>query len=197
MLTVPYSPLLPFTLATSSNQFEGIKSTIRPSVLGGHDVEPIPEAVAYQFKVPAEVMKTDPKTASLVESGAMQSWYGPGRQIIGGPSSHGAYYVVTLTVYPKDGDNIADSLDIISANSSSSYRLGDIYTMRKSIAMYEYRVRKFVEMVKPDDCFLWKLAHLPKLNTWVSPSGKTAVLGDAAHGMVPHLGMVVMISCTV
>jgi hypothetical protein len=50
------------------------------------------------------------------------------------------------------------------------------------------------ELVKPEDCFLWKIAYLPPLETWVSRSGKVVLLGDAAHAMVPHLGMVYVIS---
>lgn len=62
--------------------------------------------------------------------------------------------------------------------------------MRQRVSMFEPRVRKFVELVEPDDCFIWKIAYLPPLPTWVGASGKVVVLGDAAHAMVPHLGAV-------
>jgi hypothetical protein len=45
-------------------------------------------------------------------------------------------------------------------------------------------------MAKEEDFFEWKIAYLPKLERWVSKSGRMAVLGDAAYAMVPHLGMV-------
>jgi salicylate hydroxylase len=98
-------------------------------------------------------------------------------------------YRVTLTICPSGSDKTADSLDLLVANSSSSNKKGSIQSLREAVSMFEPRVRKFAELVKPDDCFLWKIAHLPPLPTWVSRSGKVAVLGDAAHAMVPHLGM--------
>lgn len=134
-------------------------------------------------------MKSSPVTGPLMKGSLMHSWYGPGRQLVAGSSNSGDYYAVTLTVYPtKHG--ISDSLDVLGANSNSSYRRGNIYSMRKSVEMFETRVRRFIEMVKPGDCFLWKLAYLPKLPSWMSLCGKITVLGDAAHAMVPHLGMV-------
>ncbi|KAH8800259.1 hypothetical protein F5884DRAFT_862973 [Xylogone sp. PMI_703] len=168
---------------------DGIKSTVRAAILGANDVEPISEAVAYQFKLPSRVMESSHVTAPLMKNNQLQSWYGPGCNMIAGSSNSGEHYAVTLTVYPTDNDDISDSLDVLANNSSSSYRRGDIHAMRESVEMFELRVRRLMEMVEPEDCFLWKLAYLPKLDSWVSPSGKVAVLGDAAHAMVPHLGM--------
>lgn len=44
-------------------------------------------------------------------------------------------------------------------------------------------------MVKEEECNLWKIGHLPTLSTWTSPGGRVTLVGDAAHAMVPHLGM--------
>lgn len=168
---------------------DGIKSTVRTVVLGSNDVEPIPEAVAYQFEVPSQAMKSSPVTAPLMEGSLIHSWYGPDRHLISGTSSRGDSYVVTVTVYPAADDNIADTLNVLAANTSSSYRHGDVSSLIKRVEMFEPRVRKIAELVKPEDCFLWKLAYIPKLDSWVSPSGRVTILGDAAHAMVPHLGM--------
>jgi salicylate hydroxylase len=110
--------------------------------------------------------------------------------MICGSSNHGAFYTINLTIYSTSNDTTSDSLDILVPNSNSSSRHGDINAMRKSVEMFEPRVKTFMGMVRPEDCFLWKIAYLPKLNTWVSSSGKATVIGDAAHAMVPHLGMV-------
>lgn len=114
-------------------------------------------------------------------------WYGPSRQMICGPDSSSSVYRMTLIFYPN---STLSSEDILAANSSSSYRLGSIQSLRDCVKDFEPRVRKFASLVKPEDCFLWKIAHLPKLKSWVSESGKVAILGDAAHAMVPHLGAV-------
>ncbi|CZR52464.1 uncharacterized protein PAC_02341 [Phialocephala subalpina] len=165
---------------------DGIKSTVRDAVLSGNDVQPIPESIAYQCNISGDAMGSDPLTAPLM-NGGIHSWYGPARQMICGSDSSLSFYRVTLIFYPTS-DKTADSLDVLAANSSSSYRKGDIKAMQETVSMFEPRVRKFAELVKPEDCFLWKISHLPPLETWVSPSGKVTVLGDAAHAMVPHLG---------
>jgi salicylate hydroxylase len=113
-------------------------------------------------------MKSSPVTAPLMDNNPIHSWYGPGRQLIGGPTSRGEFYAATLTVYPEKNDRITDSLDVLAANTSSSYRRGDVDSMRKCISIFEPRIRKLAEMVDLEECFLWKLAYLPKLNTWIS-----------------------------
>ena len=110
--------------------------------------------------------------------------------MICGSSNQGAFYTINLIVYPTGDEKISNSLDILVPNSSSSSRRGDIDAMRKSVEMFEPRVRTLIGMVQPEDCFLWKIAYLPKLDTWISSSGKAILIGDAAHAMVPHLGMV-------
>ncbi|KAG4432275.1 hypothetical protein IFR05_012242 [Cadophora sp. M221] len=164
---------------------DGIKSKVRNEILREDDVQPVPESIAYQCNISEEDMRSDPLTAPLMEGGGIHSWYGPFRQMICGPDSSSAWYRMTLIFYP---DSTLSSDDILAANSSSSYRLGSVDSLRECVKDFEPRVRKFASLVKPEDCFLWKIAHLPKLNSWVSESGKVAVLGDAAHAMVPHLG---------
>ncbi|PVH69102.1 FAD/NAD(P)-binding domain-containing protein [Cadophora sp. DSE1049] len=114
-------------------------------------------------------------------------WYAPTRQMISGSDTSSSFYRMTLIFYPSTSSPLSSS-DILAANSASSYRLGSTTSLRQLVSDFEPRVRKLAELVKPEDCFLWKIAHLPKLKSWVSGSGKVVLLGDAAHAMVPHLG---------
>lgn len=107
--------------------------------------------------------------------------------MISGSDTSSTFYRMTLIFYPSSS---LTSEDVLAANSSSSYRLGSTKSLRELVSDFEPRVKKLVELVKPEDCFLWKIAHLPKLKSWVSRSGKIVLLGDAAHAMVPHLGAV-------
>jgi salicylate hydroxylase len=45
-------------------------------------------------------------------------------------------------------------------------------------------VRKLTSLV--DKCAKWTIAEITELNTWSSRSGRTVLLGDAAHAMSPH-----------
>lgn len=108
--------------------------------------------------------------------------------MICGPDSSASYYRLTLIFYPSLNDPVVQSLDTLAANSTSSFRKGSIEAMQQCVSTFEPRVRKLVNLVKPEDCFIWKIAHLPPLKTWISESGTVALLGDAAHALVPHLG---------
>jgi len=41
--------------------------------------------------------------------------------------------------------------------------------------------------VKVADCTKWSLLHINKVENWIHSSGKFAVIGDAAHAMLPYL----------
>ncbi|KAH6716333.1 hypothetical protein BKA61DRAFT_515910 [Leptodontidium sp. MPI-SDFR-AT-0119] len=164
---------------------DGIKSAVRSAILGDDDVQPVPESIAYQTSVSEADMMSDPLTAPLMSGNTVQSWYGPSRQIISG-SDTSATYRSTLIVYPTT--TLASASDVVAANSTSSYRLGSVTSLRQVVSDFEPRVRKMAELVKPEDCFLWKIAHLPTLKSWVSESGRVVLIGDAAHAMVPHFG---------
>lgn len=54
----------------------GIKSTVRTAVLGGNDVQPIPESIAYQYDISGDAMRSSHLTAPLMEGGAIHSTWG-------------------------------------------------------------------------------------------------------------------------
>ncbi|KAK0116576.1 hypothetical protein ONS96_012433 [Cadophora gregata f. sp. sojae] len=167
---------------------DGIKSTVRSTILRDDDVQPIPESIAYQCTISRADMMSDPLTAPLMEEGSIHSWYAPSRQIISGSDTSSSFYRLTLIFYPSSSPLTSSSDDILAANSASSYRLGSTTYLRDLVSDFEPRVKKTIELVKPEDCFLWNIAHLPKLKSWVGESGRMVLLGDAAHAMVPHLG---------
>ncbi|KAK0106886.1 hypothetical protein ONS95_003606 [Cadophora gregata] len=169
---------------------DGIKSTVRSTILRDDDVQPIPESIAYQCTISRADMMSDPLTAPLMEEGSIHSWYAPSRQIISGSDTSSSFYRLTLIFYPSSSPLTSSSDDILAANSASSYRLGSTTYLRDLVSDFEPRVKKTIELVKPEDCFLWNIAHLPKLKSWVGESGRMVLLGDAAHAMVPHLGAV-------
>jgi salicylate hydroxylase len=46
-------------------------------------------------------------------------------------------------------------------------------------------IRRILE--KNPNCSKWQLLELEKIPAWVSESGKVALMGDAAHAMLPFL----------
>ncbi|KAN0121699.1 FAD/NAD(P)-binding domain containing protein [Hyaloscypha variabilis] len=56
-------------------------------------------------------------------------------------------------------------------------------------AGFEPSIGKLLDLAKTENGFIWKLAELPSLKSWVSTSGKLVAIGDAVHAMVPYAGM--------
>ncbi|PVH74524.1 FAD/NAD(P)-binding domain-containing protein [Cadophora sp. DSE1049] len=169
---------------------DGIKSIVRPAVLGGKDIQLEPNSTCYQCTIPGSVMESNPLTAPLAAELGIQSWWGPNSHWICGRKLGGQSYDAGFFIHPtKDRPLWAfDGVDASSSNSQNSDRKGDINDILSNISAYEPRVKEFAKMITADECRLWKVAALPDLATWVSQSGKIALLGDAAHAMSPHLG---------
>ena len=64
----------------------------------------------------------------------------------------------------------------------SWFQEGDMDDVRKCIETLDPRIAAAVE--KTTSCLDWKICYRDPLPTWVSKSGKIALLGDSCH---PHL----------
>jgi len=62
--------------------------------------------------------------------------------------------------------------------------------VKARFAGFEPSIGKLLDLAKTENGFIWKLAELPSLKSWVSTSGKLVAIGDAVHAMVPYAGMV-------
>lgn len=198
---------------------QGIKSIVRPVVLGTEDVTLVPNSTCYQCTIPASRMNSNPLTAALLAEEAIDSWWGPNRHFICGRRAGGKEYDASFFIHPdpKSPEVVStkprlspwrspktnmkasqveraaseiDINDISSPNGRNADRRGDVNEIRSNVSAFEPRVQAFVNMVAPENCSLWKVAAVPDLPRWVGQSGKVVLLGDAAHAMVPHLGQV-------
>jgi salicylate hydroxylase len=148
-----------------------------------------PNSTCYQCSISSTDMLSNPLTTALIQEGGLQSWWGPNTHLICGRRSNGLSYEASFFIHPKP-ENPLPEYHISSSNSqeADNSRKGDLSQVKDNIGMYEERVKAFVNMIKPEDCLLWKVAQLPNLPSWVSKNGRIVLLGDAAHAMSPHLG---------
>lgn len=152
---------------------DGIRSTVRESILGDEDVT-ITDSTncAYRATVPNELMRQDAETAQLMDDVNANCWIGHERHIMAYPIRNGALYNLVMSHPGK-------------ASVGKWNEPGNLDEMKQHYADFDPVIKKVLSKVK--NCLKWKLADLPPLLRWVSRSGRVVLIGDAAHAMVPYL----------
>jgi salicylate hydroxylase len=139
------------------------------SVLQKHVVDPKPPEYsgvrAYRGLVPRE------KLPGWREE-AHQIWMGDGKHFM---------------VYPVRGGRLLNYVGFVpsqNATTESWSAVGDRDELASSFVGWDQRVVRLLEAV--ETCFWWGLYDRQPLQSWTN--GRLALLGDAAHAMLPHLG---------
>lgn len=139
------------------------------SVLQKHVVEPsLPEYAgcrAYRGLLPADQLPD-------WRPEAHQVWMGDGKHFMVFPVRRGELL------------NYVGFVPTTSETVESWSAVGDRDELAASFAGWDPRVTYLLEKV--ETCFWWGLYDRKPLRTWTN--GRLALLGDAAHPMLPHLG---------
>ncbi|KAJ7777981.1 hypothetical protein DFH07DRAFT_796882 [Mycena maculata] len=150
---------------------DGVKSMIREVVVGGPDKPISTGDAAYRAIIPTSEMSKDPDLKPFVDHPEMTGWIGPGRHIMGYCIRGGQEYNLVM-LHPDRG--LREAYDVE----------GSVHKMRADFADWEPRVEKLLALVT--STLIWPLLDRDPLGTWVHPSGKVALLGDACHPMLPY-----------
>lgn len=155
---------------------DGIKSIARPLLTGQEDRPRDTGDVAYRILIPGEKLLADPLLASLITKPCTTSWCGPDAHIVGYPIRGGELYNVVVCATAAENEFTSDDAWIVEGNNSELCR---------RFATWEPRVRRLCALT---GAFRkWRLCDLASLPTWMHPSGKAVLLGDACHPMLPYL----------
>ncbi|KAI8976310.1 FAD/NAD-P-binding domain-containing protein [Trametes punicea] len=150
---------------------DGVKSLVQQVVLGHtNPAEPTGDA-AYRAIIPTDLLLKDPDLKPFVDTPEMTGWMGPGRHVMAYNIRAKKEYNMVL-VHPDDG-----SVESWTAEGSAD-------KMRADFADFEPRVRKLLGFIQ--STLKWRLMDRKPLKTWIHPSYKVVLLGDACHPMLPY-----------
>jgi len=151
----------------------GVKSGARALVLGGSDVPPhLTGFAAYRATVNVEKMKADPDVSWLLDTPSLNIWIGEDR------------HVMTYTIAAGTSFNMV--LSHVDSTDPSTWKPENATRdMRQYFSGWDPCLTKIINMI--DNTLKWPLLSGKPLTTWLAPSNKVLIIGDAAHAMVPYM----------
>lgn len=155
---------------------DGIWSRARRCLPASKDVSPTAyREHHYRAVIPRSRMLSNAITAPLIASPEAKLWVGPG------------VFVLAYTVASKELYNLVIGVPRPSEGVpvGSWNHPANLETMRGLVSGWCEEVRALASLVQ-EDCVSWTLGEVPPIPSFVSTSGRVALVGDAAHALLPH-----------
>ncbi|KAJ5864916.1 uncharacterized protein N7529_006832 [Penicillium soppii] len=155
---------------------DGIWSRSRRCLPASKDVSPTAyREHNYRAVIPRSRMLSNTITAPFIASPEAKLWVGSGVFVLGYTvASEELYNLVIGVPRPSEG------VPVGSWNHPAN-----IETMRGLVSGWCEEVRALASLVQ-EDCVSWTLGEVPPIPSYVSTSGRVALIGDAAHALLPH-----------
>ncbi|CAI7576082.1 unnamed protein product [Penicillium discolor] len=156
---------------------DGIWSRARRCLPASKDVSPIAyREHHYRAVIPRSRMLSNPITAPFMASPEAKSWVGPGVFVLAYTVASAELYNLVIGV-PRPSEGVP-----VGAWNNPA----DIATMRGLVCDWCEEVRELASLVQEGECVSWTLGEVPPIPSYVSTSGRVALVGDAAHALLPH-----------
>jgi len=125
------------------------------------------------ISVPATKIKQNPKLASLLDTA--NSWWGPIGCVIAGVAGIGkrVEYCMEFCILGKE-----------AGGEGNLATITNIDKIREAFKDWDPPLTELLNLAK--QARICRLAYTAPDLDWVSKSGRTVLIGDAAHAMLPH-----------
>lgn len=150
---------------------DGIRSAVRDAA-GFDDTLVFTGEMAYRALIPGDLLVADPSTRFLFDRLHSTIWYGPDRHLVHYLIRNGEFLNVVAVV------PCTEMIEREWSGPASATQLAAEYTD------WDDRVPAMLSKAKDDDVSLWAMFRRRRDPVWVN--GRTALLGDACHAMLPY-----------
>jgi salicylate hydroxylase len=164
---------------------DGIKSPMRSLLFPDLDVKALPTPeVIFHAPLSRAAVRADPRIANnpLVADG-------PGTHFTMGPGILNAF---SAADEPSQPETFVYSCILDYGPppdvSESWYRHASADEMRRLLDAFPDKDKAALDLADNDNTFVWNIGQAPPVPSWRGKSGRVVLIGDAAHGMAPHLG---------
>jgi salicylate hydroxylase len=165
---------------------DGVKSRMRKFMLPEADTDAVPTTeLIFHTAMPRDTVRADPRLASnarIIDSPGSHITMGPGRVNIfsaaNEPSQPSTWaYSCILNYGPPPNPD------------TTWYRPGSAKELRQLFDDFPNKDRAALDLAEDAATYMWSIGCAPPhIPSWRGRSGYTLLIGDAAHGMMPHMG---------
>lgn len=149
---------------------DGIKSKARELVLGFSDAPKSSGYACYRAFFKGDILKDVQPCQPLLHKDCVNIWIGEDKHLVQNTLRDGKEFNWIIT--HKDTEDIQESW----------FQPGNMDDVRELVQGWDETIASAVRATP--SCLDWKICYRAPLPTWVSKSGKIALLGDSCH---PHL----------
>jgi 2-polyprenyl-6-methoxyphenol hydroxylase-like FAD-dependent oxidoreductase len=142
----------------------------------GQDTAPVSTGrLVYRLTVSSPKLHADALTRGLVDPPKVTVWAGPGKHIL---------------CYDLDKRGVCNVVftqqdDTPDLKRAPGRQKADIGVLRKGFEGWDEGLTRTLEMA--ESAVYWPMVRGREVEGWVSEGGRGLLVGDAAHGMLPHM----------
>ncbi|KAK9379985.1 3-hydroxybenzoate 6-hydroxylase-like protein [Kockiozyma suomiensis] len=152
---------------------DGIRSIVRSKIFPELTDEFVSSGTsAFRATVDTKLMESDPELKQLIDSPNTNCWIGPGGHVMSYLIRDKTLYNLVM-IHPGDCEPGIWNMP------------GDVKDILAEYRGWDPKLVKLLGLIS--NSLKWRVCYLKELPTWISKSSTVALLGDAAHAMVPFL----------